>query len=66
MITQKTPADMSTFAQNRENMIQTLKQKKGEVQGALFGDSIVADLKKHGVIKINNQAIQQLAASFKS
>jgi peptidyl-prolyl cis-trans isomerase D len=65
-ITQKTPADMSTFAQNRENMIQTLKQKKGEVQGALFGDSIVADLKKHGVIKINNQAIQQLAASFKS
>lgn len=65
-VTSKDPADMSKFAQNRENMIQALKQKKGEVQGALFGASIVADLKNHGVIKMNNQAIQQLAASFKS
>jgi peptidyl-prolyl cis-trans isomerase D len=65
-VTEKDPADMSKFPQNRDNMIQAIKQKKGEVQGALFGDSIVADLKKHGVIKINTQTIQTLAASFRS
>jgi peptidyl-prolyl cis-trans isomerase D len=65
-VTEKDPADMSKFPQNRDNMIQAIKQKKGEVQGALFGDSIVADLKKHGVIKINTQTIQNLAASFRS
>lgn len=65
-VTSKDPADMSKFAQNRDSMIQTLKQKKGEVQGALFGASLVADLKNHGVIKMNNQTIQQLAASFRS
>ena len=35
-VTEKDPADMTKFAQNRDAMIQTLKQKKGEIQGALF------------------------------
>jgi peptidyl-prolyl cis-trans isomerase D len=65
-ITSKTPADMNQFAQNRDTMIQTLKQKKGELQGGLFGDSLVTDLKKRGVVKLNLQAIQNLAASYRS
>jgi hypothetical protein len=65
-ITSKTPADMNQFAQNRDTMIQTLKQKKGELQGSLFGDSLVTDLKKRGVVKLNQRAIQSLAASYKS
>jgi peptidyl-prolyl cis-trans isomerase D len=65
-VTSKTPADMSQFAQNRDTMIQTLKQKKGEVQGGLFGDSLVTDLRKRGVVKLNQRAIQNLAASYKS
>jgi peptidyl-prolyl cis-trans isomerase D len=65
-VTEKTPADMSKFAQSRDAMVQTLKQKKGEIQGALFGDSIVADLRKRGVVKLNERAIQQLSASYRS
>jgi peptidyl-prolyl cis-trans isomerase D len=65
-ITEKTPADMSKFAQSRDTMIQTLKQKKGEIQGSLFGDSVVADLKKRGVVKVNEEAIQRLSASYRS
>jgi hypothetical protein len=57
---------MAQFAQNRETMIQTLKQKKGELQGGLFGDSLVTHLKQRGVVKLNQQAIQSLAASYKS
>jgi hypothetical protein len=47
-------------------MVATLKQKKGQLQGPLFGDTLVSDLKKNGVIKTNPQAIQQLAASYRS
>jgi peptidyl-prolyl cis-trans isomerase D len=65
-VTAKTPADMTQFAQNRETMIQTLKQKKGELQGGLFGDSLVTDLKRRGVVKLYPQAIQSFAASYKS
>ena len=57
---------MNQFAQNRDTMIQTMKQKKGELQGSLFGDSLVTDLKKRGVVKLNQRAIQSLAASYKS
>jgi peptidyl-prolyl cis-trans isomerase D len=65
-ITEKNPADMKQFAQSRDAMIQTLKQKKGEIQGALFSDSVVTDLRKRGVIKLNEEAIQRLAASYRS
>jgi hypothetical protein len=65
-VTEKIAADMTKFASSRDAMIQTLKQKKGEVQGALFGDSIVADLRKRGVVKLNERAIQQLSASYRS
>jgi peptidyl-prolyl cis-trans isomerase D len=65
-VTEKDPADMAKFAESRDAMVQTLKQKKGEIQGALFSDSVVADLKKRGVIKLNQQAIQSLAASYRS
>jgi peptidyl-prolyl cis-trans isomerase D len=65
-ITEKDPADMAKFAQGRDTMLQTLKQKKGEIQGPLFGDSVVADLTKSGLIKFNQQAIQRLSASYRS
>ena len=65
-LTEKTPADMSQFAQNRESMIQAIKAQKGQIQGALFGDSLVADLKKHGVVKMNEEAMARLMAAYKS
>ena len=65
-VTEKDPADMSKFAQSRDSMIQTLKQKKGELQGNLFADSLVTGLKKKGVVKLNEAAIQQLSAAYRS
>jgi trans-2-enoyl-CoA reductase len=62
----KEPADMSKFVDSRASMVQTLKQKKGDLEGALFGDSVVTDLKKRGIIKMNQDAIQRLAASYRS
>lgn len=57
---------MTKFAQSRDNMLRTLKQKKGELMGPLFGDNVVADLTKRGLIKFNQQAIQRLSASYRS
>ncbi len=65
-VTERDPADMSKFAQSRDAMLQTLKQKKGELMGPLFGDNVVADLTKRGLIKFNQQAIQRLSASYRS
>ena len=65
-VTQKTPADMSKFAESREDMIQTVKQRKAQVQQGLFADSVVAELEKQGVIKLNTPAINRLVASYKS
>jgi hypothetical protein len=57
---------MSKFEASREDMIQTVKQQKAQVQQGLFSDSVVAELEKQGVIKLNNQAIDRLIASYKS
>lgn len=65
-VTEKTPADMSQFTQNRENMIQAIKTQKAQIQASLFGDSLVTDLKKHGVIKMNDQALARLMAAYRS
>jgi peptidyl-prolyl cis-trans isomerase D len=65
-VTQKTPADLSKFEASREDMVQTVKQQKAQVQQGLFADSVVADLEKQGVVKLNNQAIDRLIASYKS
>jgi hypothetical protein len=65
-VTEKTPADISKFEASREDMIQTVKQQKAQVQQGLFSDSVVAELEKQGVIKLNNQAIDRLIASYKS
>ena len=65
-VTEKTPADMSKFEASREDMIQTVKQQKAQVQQGLFSDSVVAELEKQGVVKLNTQAIDRLIASYKS
>ena len=65
-VTEKQPTDMSKFASNRDTVIQSLRQKKSETQGVLFTDSIVTDLKKRGLVKLNEQAIQRLSATYRS
>jgi peptidyl-prolyl cis-trans isomerase D len=63
-VTQKIPADMNLFAQNKKSIVDELLQQRLQVQSPLFRDSIVADLKKHGKIKTNDATISRLIGSL--
>ena len=59
-VTDKTPADMNQFSQNKAAVVDSLMQQRLQVQAPLFRDSIVADLKKRGKIKTNDATISRL------
>lgn len=63
-VTQKLPADMSLYSKSKDAIVQSLTQQRLSVQGALFRDSIVSDLRHHGKIKTNQDNITRLTASF--
>lgn len=65
-VTQKTPADMTQFAQNKESIIQNLSQQRQQIQQPLFRQSIVAELKRRGKIKINQGALERIVSSYQS
>lgn len=63
-VTQKVPADMSLFAKSKDSIVQSLTQQRQGVQGSLFRDSVVSELKRKGKIKTNQDNITRLTASF--
>jgi len=63
-VTDKMPADMSQFAANKAAIVEGLVQQRQQVQGPLFRDSIVAELKKHGKIKMNDATISRLIGAL--
>jgi len=63
-VTDKMPADMSQFAANKAAIVDGLVQQRQQVQGPLFRDSIVAELKKHGKIKMNDATISRLIGAL--
>jgi peptidyl-prolyl cis-trans isomerase D len=63
-VTDKIPADMSQFAQNKAAIIDGLAQQRLQVQSPLFRDSIVADLKKRGKIKLNDSTISRMIGAL--
>jgi hypothetical protein len=63
-VTDKMPADMSQFAANKSAIVDGLVQQRQQVQGPLFRDSIVAELKKHGKIKMNDATISRLIGAL--
>jgi peptidyl-prolyl cis-trans isomerase D len=63
-VTDKMPADMNLFAQNKSAIVESLLQQRLQVQAPLFRDSIVADLKKHGKIKVNEAAVSRLIGAL--
>lgn len=65
-ITQKIPADMTQFAKNKDSIVQSLVGQKRATQQSLFRDSVVADLRSHGKIKVNEEAINRIVSSFQS
>jgi peptidyl-prolyl cis-trans isomerase D len=63
-VTDKMPADMSQFAANKSAIVEGLEQQRQQVQGPLFRDSIVAELKKRGKIKMNDATISRLIGAL--
>jgi peptidyl-prolyl cis-trans isomerase D len=59
-VTDKMPADMNLFAQSKAAIVTSLEQQRQQVQAPLFRDSIVAELKKRGKIKMNDATISRL------
>jgi hypothetical protein len=65
-ISEKIPADMSQFAQNKDSIIQSLTQQRQQLEQPLFRDSVVSELKRRGKIKINQTALDRIVGSYQS
>lgn len=63
-VSQKIPADMNQFAQNKESVVQSLTQERQSAQGPLFRDSVVTELRRRGKIKMNEAALSRLISSY--
>lgn len=63
---EKTPADMTKFAAERDKIIEDLKRKKAQERRDLFYDSILAKLIKEGKVKKHNDTIKRLVASYRN
>ena len=65
-VSEKIPADMSQFAKNKNDIVQGLMSQKQNLQQPLFRNSVVADLTRRGKIKLNQNTISKMAASYQS
>jgi peptidyl-prolyl cis-trans isomerase D len=63
-VSQKIPADMSQFAQQKQAIVKSLVDKRQAIQEPLFRDSVVADLTRRGKIKMNEANLQKVVASY--
>ncbi|MFL6350853.1 MAG: peptidylprolyl isomerase [Bryobacteraceae bacterium] len=65
-VSEKIPADMSQFEKNKGSIVQSLETQKQTLQQPLFRESVVADLTRRGKIKMNQEMITKMAASYQS
>ena len=65
-VSEKIPADMAQFAQNKDSIVQSLTQQRQQVQQPLFRASVVSELKRRGKIKINQGALERVVGSYQS
>ncbi len=65
-VSEKIPADMSQFAQNKDSIMQSLTQQRQQLQQPLFRNSVVSELRRRGKIKVNQGAIERIVGSYQS
>lgn len=65
-VSEKIPADMGQFEKSKDAVVQSLMTQKQNVQQPLFRDSVVTELTRRGKIKLNQNTIARLAASYES
>jgi len=64
-ITAKTPADMSKFDVEKNDLRKNLKTQRAQQDSRLWLDNLAQKLQATGDLKIYNEEIQRLAASFR-
>jgi peptidyl-prolyl cis-trans isomerase D len=65
-VSQKTPADMNEFAKNKDSIVQNLSQQRQSIQGPLFRNSVVSELKQRRKIKTNGPVLEKMIGSYQS
>jgi peptidyl-prolyl cis-trans isomerase D len=60
------PANMTQYAANKAGIIQSLQAQKQGIQGPLFRDSIVAELKRRGKIKTYQEALNRMVGAYRT
>jgi hypothetical protein len=63
-VSEKIPADMSQFAKEKQTVIDSLQQQRRSVQQPLFRESIVAELKRKGKVKIYQNTLNRLIGTL--
>ncbi len=63
-VSQRIPADMTKYAANKAAIVTSLQQERQSVQQPLFRDSVVAELRRKGKIKINQATLKRVVSSF--
>ncbi|MBV8897210.1 MAG: peptidylprolyl isomerase [Acidobacteriaceae bacterium] len=65
-VSQKIPADMAQYAQNKDSVVQELTQQRMSIQQPLFRQSVVDELKRRKKIRMNDAALSRLLSSYQS
>ena len=65
-VSQKIPADMTQYAQNKGSVVQEITQQRMSIQQPLFRQSVVDELKRRKKIKMNDAALSRLLSSYQS
>jgi peptidyl-prolyl cis-trans isomerase D len=64
-VTEKIPADLTQMALQRDTLLQSIKGNRARQRRELFMEGIVAQLIKDKKLKINDEAIKRLTASYR-
>lgn len=65
-VAERTPADMSMLAGQRAGLVAALKERKGREQVQLFMDSVRSALVREGKVKIHQNVLNRMIASYRS
>jgi hypothetical protein len=63
-VKEKVTADMTKLEEQREEILDRLRQQKAQQRRELFEDGVLTQLVNEGKVKINDRAIQRLASSY--
>ena len=64
-VVERTPADLTQLASQREALVQAIKSRKAKERRDLFADGVLKSLINQKKVKINAEAVQRLATTYR-